>query len=69
MSKWSIIDAAAAELGVSKAARAKWLVRNKVPHYRRLPIMQALAARGVILAAEDFDRLREPKPDAGERAA
>ena len=50
---WSIIDEAAAHLGVSTDARRKWRERGRVPHRWRIPIIQEARRAGHQLALDD----------------
>jgi hypothetical protein len=57
---WRVVDDTAAQLGVSREARAKWRQPNRgVPPEWRIKITQALMARGVPVALSDFDSLPE----------
>lgn len=57
---WRIVDDTAAELGANKEARAKWRQPGRgVPAEWRIRITQALMARGVPIALNDFDTLPE----------
>lgn len=55
---WRIVDDTAAELGAKPEARMKWRQRS-VPAEWRIKITQALMARGVPIALNDFDSLPE----------
>jgi hypothetical protein len=55
---WGIVDNTAAELGAKDYARQKWRQRG-VPFRWRVRITQALMARGVPVALNDFDRLTD----------
>lgn len=66
---WLIVDEVAAELGAKAARRRKWRQPGRgVPPHWRIKITQALMARGVPVALNDFDRLPE-KPGRIAQAA
>ena len=55
-----VVDDIAAELGAKQEARAKWRQPGRgVPAEWRIKITQALMARGVPIALNDFDELPE----------
>lgn len=57
---WRLVDDIAAELEVPKSARLKWRQPGRgVPDKWKIRITQALMARGVPIALNDFDRLPE----------
>lgn len=57
---WRVVDDIAAELDVSREARAKWRQPNRgVPAEWKIKIAQTLMARGVPIALSDFDHLPE----------
>jgi hypothetical protein len=53
---WLMVDETAAALEASESARLKWRQRG-VPAEWKIKITQALMARGVPVALNDFERL------------
>ena len=59
---WQVVDAIAAELGATDAARAKWRQRQRgVPPAWQLRITRELMARGAPVSLDAFGEL-EPNP-------
>ena len=65
---WPLVDAIAAELGATPAARAKWKAR-RVPFKWRVKIMDALEPRGVKVASAAFESLHSAPRISGKAAA
>jgi hypothetical protein len=65
---WPLIDAVAAELGATPAARAKWRAR-RVPFKWQVKIMDALEPRGVRFPSSDFEALGSNSTQTEQAAA
>lgn len=55
MSHWNLIEQAAADLGTKPDTIRKWRARGKVSHRCRLPIVQHLAGKGIMIDMAAFD--------------
>lgn len=64
MSNWQLIEAVAADLGVSDNTRRMWRVRGAVSHRMRVKILAGARERGVELSEADFEN-----PPRAKRAA
>lgn len=57
---WTLIDEVATEMGVKPDTLRKWHERKTVPHEKRLPLLQLITKRGIILSLDFFDRIPPP---------
>lgn len=66
---WDLVDAAAADLGVTGFARKKWQQRRQIPFRWRYPLIERLRARGHDVDYPAFDALLDGAPAAEPAAA
>lgn len=67
MSNWQLIEAVAADLGVTANTRRMWRLRGAVSHRMRVKILVGARERGVDLADSDFE-YRPPRAAKRARA-